>query len=369
MSSGTPVLAATRDLGNLMGGDIAGIALDGGEIVIAGSTANGSLSAGTIKNALAGGTDAFVARMSATLAPGAGDVLSYYGGAGNDKATSLAVGGGKVWIGGSAGTDLPGGLTPVGTKDGFLASLDVAAGTVAWSRRFTGKDGQAAPTAIALAPQGSSVLDRLGLPSGTLDLVDSQKLTAVSALRQGDQFTIKVGEGRTAKVTIDNKDTLETFAQKIRRASGFQAKVTITTADGVRSLRIEPLNSRMVLEVGMGATNKDALESLGIPEGIIRATKVDGDGKIVPGDGKANLYGLGLASDLDLSNAVQINHTLAEIAAAMGVVRKAYKDLVADAQPKGVGDAAARASGPVPAYLTNQISNYQAALDRLTGGG
>jgi hypothetical protein len=366
LSGGAPVLSATRDLGDLQGGDIAGLALDGGEVVIAGSTANGALSAGTVTRALAGGVDAFAARLSATLTPGGGDAIAYYGGAGDDKATSLAVGGGKVWIGGSAGTDLPG-QAPVGTKDGFLASLDVATGTIDWSRRFTGKDGQAAPTAIAVAPTGASVLDRIGLPTGTLDLSDSQKLTAVSALRAGDQFTISTGGGVPKAVTIDNADTLDTLAQKIRRAAGFQAKVTLTTVDGVRGLRIEPLNARMTLEIGMGKTNKDALESLGISEGIIRATTINDAGKTMPADGKAMLYGLGLASDLNLSSTVQVNHVLAELAAAMGVVRTAYKDLVAAAQPKGVVDAAAKPSGPVPAYLTNQIANYQAALDRLGG--
>jgi hypothetical protein len=59
---------------------------------------------------------------------------------------------------------------------------------------------------------------------------------------------------------------------------------------------------------------------------------------------------------------------LAELAASIGVVRTAYKDLVAGAQPKGVQTANASANGPVPAYLTNQIANYQAALNRLTGG-
>jgi hypothetical protein len=119
----------------------------------------------------------------------------------------------------------------------------------------------------------------------------------------------------------------------------------------------------------MGATNKDALETLGIPEGIIRSTTVNADGKTVPADGKSMLYGLGLATDLNLSDAAQVGHVLAELAAAMGVVRTAYKDLVAAAQPKGVKTAAAAASGPVPAYLTAQIANYQAALNRLTGGG
>jgi len=52
-------------------------------------------------------------------------------------------------------------------------------------------------------------------------------------------------------------------------------------------------------------------------------------------------------------------------------IRKAYKDLVKAATPKSQLDAAAAAaaaSGKVPAYMTNQISNYQAALERLTGG-
>ncbi|MGH6910770.1 MAG: hypothetical protein ACREEG_11330, partial [Phenylobacterium sp.] len=319
MTSGTPVLSSTRDLGDLQGGDIAGIALDGGEVVIAGTTSNGNLSAGTVTHALAGGTDAFAVRLSSTLTPGAGDKIAYYGGTGNDKATSLAVSNGQVWIGGSAGTDLPN-QPAVGTKDGFLANLDVAAGTVSWSRRFTGKDGQAAPTAIAVAPTGASVLDRMGLPQGTLDLSDSQKITAVSSLRAGDQFTLKVNDGRAATVTIDGNDTLDTLAQKVRRASGFQAKVTLTTVNGVRTMKIEPLNTRMTLEVGMGAASKNALESLGISEGVIRSTTINDAGKTVPADGKSMLYGLGLASDLNLSNPAQINHVLSELASAMGVV-------------------------------------------------
>ncbi len=368
VSSGTPVLSSTRDLGDLGGGDIAGLALDGGNIVIAGSTGNPALSVGTPTNAHAGGMDVFAIRLSATLTPGAGDKLTYYGGAGDDKATSLAVADGKVWVGGSAGTDLPG-QPPVGTKDGFLANLDLDTGAVDWSRRFTGKDGQAAPTAIAVAPGGASVLDRIGLPSGTLDLSDSQKITAVSSLRAGDQFTITPGQGRTGTVTIEANDTLDTLAQKIRRAAGFQAKVTLTTVNGVRSMRIEPLNARMTLEIGMGKTNKDALETLGISEGIVRATTVTDAGKTVPADGKGMLYGLGLASDLNLSDTAQVNHVLAELASAIGVVRNAYKDLVAASQPRGVATAIDKPSGPVPAYLTNQIANYQAALNRLTGGG
>ncbi len=99
-----------------------------------------------------------------------------------------------MWIAGSAGTDLPG-QPAVGTKDGYLANLNVATGSIDWSQRFTGKDNIAAPTSIAVDPTGASVLDRLGLPSGTLDLSDSQQLTAQSSLRPGDQFTVRPGDG------------------------------------------------------------------------------------------------------------------------------------------------------------------------------
>jgi hypothetical protein len=367
LSGGAPVLTATRDLGDLQGGDLAGLALDGGQVVLAGNTTNGALAGGTVTRSHAGGVDAFAIRLSASLTPGAADRLAYYGGTGDDRATSLAASGGKVWISGSAGTDLPS-QAPVGKKDGFVANLNMDTGAVDWSRRFTGKDGQAAPTAIAVAPGGSSVLDRIGLPTGLLDMTDSSRITAVSAIRGGDQFTVKVGSGRVATVTIEEKDTLDTLAQKIRRAASFNAKVSITTVAGMRQLKIEPLNPRNMVEIGSGKTDKDALEMLGITEGVVRATILV-DGKSVPADEKGMLYGLSLDRELNLLDKAEYTHIAAELSTAMGVIRTAYKDLVAAASPKSAQAAAAAAGGPVPAYLTNQIANYQAALSRLTGGG
>ena len=370
ISSGTPVLSSLRDLGDLQGGDIAGLGLDAGQVVVAGTTANGALSAGAITRASAGGTDAFAARISADLSVSAGDAIAYYGGSGNDRATSLAVSAGQVWIGGQAGADLPG-QAPVGTKDGFLAKLDVASGSIDWSRRFTGKDGMASPTAIAVDPVGASVLDRIGLPSGTLVLADSQRLTAQSSLRAGDQFGVKAGDGTAKMVTIDEAETYATLAQKIRRASGFEAKVTVTTSlSGQRQLSITPLNPRLTIQLDAGKAGKDALETLGLKAGVIRETALI-NGLSTPADGKGMLYGLGLAAPLNFSDAVQAQHALSQVSSAMGIVRSAYRDLVAAATPRSAVTPAQarRAGGPVPQYLTNQIANYQAALARLTGGG
>ena len=275
-----------------------------------------------------------------------------------------------MWIGGQAGADLPG-QAPVGTKDGFLAKLDVASGSINWSRRFTGKDGMASPTAIAVDPVGASVLDRIGLPSGTLVLADSQRLTAQSSLRAGDQFSVKAGDGTAKMVTIDEAETYATLAQKIRRASGFEAKVIVTTSlSGQRQLSITPLNPRLTIQLDAGKAGKDALETLGLKAGVIRETALI-NGLSAPADGKGMLYGLGLAAPLNFSDAVQAQHALSQVSSAMGVVRSAYRDLVAAATPRSAVTPAQarRAGGPVPQYLTNQIANYQAALARLTGGG
>jgi len=368
VSGGAPSLTSSRDLGDLKGGDLAGLGIDGGQIVIAGTTTNGALSAGTTTRALSGGTDAFVARLSANLTPDAGDRLAYYGGAGDDRATSLAVAGGQVWISGSAGTDLPG-QAAVGKKDGFLTRLDLDTGGIDWSRRFTGKEGHTVPTAIAIDTQGASVLDRLGLPKGTLGFTDSAQLSAMSSVRVGDQFQVQVGEnGRKKPITIEAGETLATLSMKLKRALGFQGKVEMVTVDGTRRLQIKPLNDRTTIELFEGKTGKDAMSLLGLTEGIIRNTTTE-KGKVVPADGKGMIFGLGLPSDLNLSDKEQVNHTLAELTAAMNQVRAAYNFLKTEATPKSVLDAqkAAQTGGKVPAYLTNQIANYQAALDRLGG--
>jgi len=372
ISSGTPVLSSTRDMGDLQGGDIVGLALDGGDIVIAGSTGNPALAGGTTTRAHSGGVDAFAARMSKDLSPGGS--IAYYGGAGDDRATGLSVSNGQVFIAGSVGTTLDGqdgdpDLAAVGKKDGFLARLDIAAGSVGWARRFTGKDGYTTPGAIAVDATGASSLDRLGLPKGTFDSTDSQRITAASSIRAGEQFTVRMGTGRAQTITIDAEETLQTLAAKIKRATGFQAKVALGTASGARKLTITPLNDRTIIEFGAGKDGKDALEFLGIPEGIVRNTTIDKKGASTSADGKGQIFGLGLEADLRLDSALEIAHSQADIATAMGVVRKAYKDLVAQFTPQSnlPAAAAASASGPVPQYLQNQLANYQAALARLGG--
>lgn len=360
----TGALVATRDLGNLQGGSIAGLALNGNQVVIAGTASNGALSVGTTTSNPSGGSDAFVAQVSADLSTQPTDAIAYYGGSGDDRATAVTVSNGQVYIVGIAGTDLPG-QAPLGKQDGFLAAIDVASGNVTYSRRFTAKDGVAAPSSIAASATGASALDLMGLPSGSLTTTVSQQVSTQSSLRPGDQFTIKAG-GITRTVTIDKGETLDTLVQKINRASGFEATASIIhNLDGTKQLKVVPAYDSVTVEIGPGPDGKNALTQLGLQEGDLNLTKLV-NGTSVPADGGSKIYGLGLSSNLNLSDPTQIQHALATVGTAMGNVRSAFRDLSNLENPPPAN--AGTNSGSVPTYLSNQIANLQAGLARLTGG-
>jgi hypothetical protein len=366
VSGATATVSGTRDLGDLQGGTLAGIKLDGGQLYVAGSSRNPSLGFSTTTNAHAGGMDGFAARLSTDLGNTASDALSYFGGADDDTVTAMAVANGKVWLTGLAGDTLPDGSPPIAAQDGYLVELDVAAGTTASAQRLTGKDGYVTPTALSVDTTGSSALDRLGLPKGALAWTDSQKIVSATSARPGDQFQIRTREGGPlSTVTLAASDTLETLAAKVSRAAGFRAKVEVVVDGEFRRLKITPANESATVEILPGRGGKDLLDSLGLAEGVVRLTKVE-NGRTVSASGGGNVYGLTLANDLRLNTDDAIRNSQLVLSRALTAIRTAYKDLEAASKPASL--TAAANLGPAPAYLTNQISNYQAALDRLTGG-
>ncbi len=277
----------------------------------------------------------------------------------------MAVSDGKVWVAGQASADQPG-ASAISTKDGFLAQLDVLGGT-AVVHRLTGKDGIATATSIAVDASGASALDKLGLPKGALLYADSTKVAAATSARAGDTFQIRTAEGgRLATVTLEAGDTLEILATKVRRAAGSKAKVEIVSDGDFRRLKITPATKSSTVEVLPGKGGMDFIGSIGLTPGVIRNTVIDKAGKSVSADGGGPVFGLGLPAELDVRDEKAIKNALAVLGKSLGKVRDAYRQLETAAKPEPV--ASKSASGPVPAYLTNQVANYQAALDRLTGG-
>ena len=365
----TVTAGATRDLGTLKGGDLVGLKIDGGQLYVGGSTANNVMSINGATTAPSGGMDAFVGRMSLDLSNNSQDSLTYYGGTGDDTVTGFDVSNGTAWLVGSAGKNLDGSET-VGTKDGYVAQINVGTGNVDWSQRLTGKDGYATPTSVAVAKTGASSLDALGLPAGTMSYTQSDRVVSSTAARAGDTFQIRTRErGPLTTITIEANDTLETLADKIKRASGFRAKVDTATSGNSRVLKISPASNTSTIEIVAGKGGTDVLSALGLAGGIVRATKTE-DGKTVSADGNGPVYGLSLPPELDLTTEAGRKNATMVIQRAMSSVRSAYREIADTAMgiKSDSSTSSGKSGGTVPAYLTSQISNYQAALNRLTGG-
>jgi len=356
-------VTATRNLGGLGGGAVLGVGLDAsGDVLIGGSTA-ANLNVGSTTIARGGALDGFAVKISADLTSTAADGVAYYGGTGADKVSAATVANGQVWLTGSTTGALPG-LTTQGTTDGFVAGIDVGAGAVTYSQRFTAKDQMDAPQSIAVDASGGSALDRLGLPSGTLKYGDSTLLTSISSVRDGDQFKIQVGNSSPVTVTVSATDTLTTLADKIRNAGMFEVNVSTTSNGTSTVLQIKPQSDRQNIQLLSGPSGGDALEALGIKPGTVRNATVDKTKGVLPADKGTQIYGLHITSPLDLNNKADIKTALDSIGNAITTVRAIYADLKQAATPQNPASGAA--GGTVPAYLTNRIADYTAALTRLS---
>lgn len=367
-TGGAPELLATRNLGSAYSGEIAGIAVSDGKLIVSGATKNTQLGAGQITNAHAGGTDVFVASLSTDLTASATDRLTYYGGVGDDSAADVKIVDGDVWVTGTWNREKTAKDTDPSTA--YLAKIDANSGQVEWSRTWTGDKQQAAPMALSVTNNGSSVLDRLGLPSGELVQDVSQKLVDSTGLRAGDRFYVtNPSTGRKSAVTIDVKDTLQTLATKIETASGRHLKVTVSTerdkseapdgnsrvlGGGGQYLSITNADNREGALLSAGEGGRDALAGLGLAAGFV------GKGK----DGRKTV-GVELPASLNLSDASSSVNARDFVQSALRSVREAYRamnptTIAAANKPAGT-------SSSSTSYQTAQLANYQAALARLSG--
>ena len=126
-AAGVPTLASTRDLGPISG-DIAGLSVSGGKVILTGTSRDSGLAAGTTTTAHSGGKDVFVASISTDLTAAGTDRLSWYGGEGDDTAADVKVHDGKVWITGVADRD-PAAKDTDPTK-AYLTRIDPETGAV-----------------------------------------------------------------------------------------------------------------------------------------------------------------------------------------------------------------------------------------------
>jgi hypothetical protein len=358
------------DLGDLQNGAIGGLAVSGDQIYLSGSTSNTALDAGgqaTIANASAGGSDAFVANLTDSGAGVAANHVSYVGTGASDKGGSLTVGSdGTVYLAGTTTGTFAGQSRTSANADNLFVSALASDGSLAWTRQYGGADGQSAGRAVALDPQGSSVLDALGLPRGSIAVNQSVDLISQTTLRAGDSFSIQIQSpvAHTSKIAIEAGETLKSLAAKINAALLSNGKAAVNYAKGGKGLQIK-LNPGVTGALIAGPADFDALARLGIAAGTLSNPSPNAKAQATDAGTGSNkkVFGLGLNGTLDLSPAKSAGAARAQLLNVLSAIRNAYRTTNA---PPSTTSSVTQARGPAPAYLTSQLANYSTALNMLS---
>ena len=267
----------TEDLGALQGGGgIGGLAVSGNQVYVSGTTSNGNLTAGgtaTVTAPSSGGTDAFVFGTTDNGTTATAGNVTYVGTAGSDTGSGVTVGSdGTVYLTGSTTGTFAGQSRNIANVTNAFAAAITPSGTVSWTKQFGGADGVSTGAGIAVDPSGSSVLDALGLPQGSVNPNQSVDLTQETSLRAGDSFQIQI-QGvapRTATITIDPGETYGSLVTKINAQLGQTGTAAVNYTGTAENMTITA-NAGNTINLVAGPADFDALGRLGIPAGVISA--------------------------------------------------------------------------------------------------
>jgi hypothetical protein len=367
----------TQDLGDLQnGGTISSIAVSGNQIYLSGSTNNTNLNGGgtaTIVTPSSGAGDAYVMGITDNGTSATASTVSYLGTSALDKGGALTVGAdGTVYLSGTtSGTFAGQTRNTANTTNAFVASL-APGGAVNWVRQYGGLDGQSTGASVAIDPSGGSVLDALGLPKGAINLNQSLDLTTATTLRAGDSFQMKIATAsstRTATITIDAGETLNSLTNKINAEFVGGGKATVNYGAGTEGLKIA-VNPGVTATLIAGPTESDALGRLGIPPGVITSPAKSSSSSSstsapsISADGTA-AYGLGLSRNLTVSDSASAGAVRAQLLNVLSSIRNIYQTSNA---PPASTTSKGNTSGTAPAYLTSQLASYSIAMSMLSGG-
>jgi len=359
----------SQDLGALAaGGSIGGLAVNGNQVYFSGTTSNASLTAGgaaSIATASGGGLEAFVFAFTDNGGTASADRISYVGTGVSEQGGAVSVGpDGTVYLTGTTmGTFAGQSRNVQNTSNAFATALN-SDGTVKWTRQYGGADGKSSGAGLAIDPNGSSVLDALGLPRGTLNLDQSVELTSQTTLRAGTSFQIKVlGNGaRTATITIDQGETLDSLKTKINAQLGGLGKASVNYLGGSANLKLK-VNPGTTIELAAGPKDMDALARLGIPAGVLTAPKTDAKGKPIE-DTDTTTFGLGLSGALDISSRTGANMARSTLLTMLSSLQSTYQKTNAPPTQQAIGNSNGKAS----AYDVALLGKYNTALGLLGGG-
>jgi hypothetical protein len=363
----------TQNLGALSaGGGIGGLTISGNQIYVSGSTSNANLTAGgqaSIAAASSGGTDAFVFNLTDNGTTAAANRVSYVGtGAGDQGGAVTVAPDGTVYLTGSTTGTFAGQQRNVpNVTNAFAAALN-ADGSIAWTRQYGGASGQSTGAGLAVDPNGASVLDALGLPRGTINLNQSVDLASQTTLRAGDSFQIKI-QGvapRTATITIDKGETLNSLATKINAQLGSIGKATTNYSGNTEGLKLT-VNAGQTISLVSGPSDFDALSRLGIAVGVLSAPASGNAGTTTSSSQSTTpTFGLGLtggfAGTLDVSTKTGADLARSQLLTVLSNIQKAYQT---SNTPPSTNTTRGNTTAAAPASASAQLAGYSLALSLL----
>ena len=328
------------NLGALGQGNLSSVAVDGAAIYVAGSTDNAGLTAGgqaSVVAAHGGGADGFLMKITDAGTTANADFITYLGTSANDGANGVAVGGGSVYVTGSTSGAMGGGTAPTRTN-GYVAKLD-GNGARVWVHQYESEQGAAFARGLSVDVQGASVLDKLGLPRGTIRFEEQRLITATSSVRAGDHFYVKVNGGTSFKVTVSAGDTMRSLVSRINTVLLLKGEATLTRSGG-DGLRVGAREGNVV-ELIAGAGGFDALAGLGLQPGKLDARKD------VPDDAPAkerNVFSLELKADAKIDDKTLAKTMAVDLSNAMETIRRAYLAINPAARTQSATNAQAAAA-------------------------
>ncbi|WP_321395359.1 hypothetical protein [Emcibacter sp.] len=357
-------------VGDLAGGEISAIAVDGASVYLAGTSLATSFSGGgSVVTANSGGRDGFVIKLNDIAGALSSDWTSFIGSSSTDSIADLSVANGSVFVAGTTFGALPGD-SKTGFTDAFAARLDGVSGLADWVQQVGDTSSFSSGTAIGFSQNGSSVLTRLGLPTGELSLRQDRDIDTQTTAVKGDYFYISVNDRTPYKIKIKDGDDFYDLAERINSRSFSYLNATVVSGDGGQRLKIATKNGGTVeLLAGKGA--QDALRKLGLePTKILSSEDVFSIGDDSLG---TDLENLGGAFALEIENLTYLRsqqeaeYVFNQLSGSLSTISRAYRSLFYDPIKAQILQQN-QISGQAPAYLTKQVANYQAGLDRLLAG-
>jgi hypothetical protein len=374
--TGTPTWQ--MDIGSLNGGSISGIAVSGNQVYLSGTSSNASLTAGgqaTVAAASSGGKQAFVFSATDSGTGATANTVSYVGAVGG-----VTTGGGvtvdsdgTVYLAGTTtGTFAGQSRSVAGANNAFVASLS-SNGTINWTNQYGGIGGQSTGSSVAINPTGSSVLNALGIPGGTLSIHQSVDLSSSTTVQAGDSFNLQVEGtgGRTSTITIGKGATLQSLVDQINSELLSKGKASITyTSTGGQALEITAA-AGSTIAINSGPAASDALGRLGIKPGVITAPAKKGSTSTTSTTTSSSssataakpVYGLSLTTSINLSSKGDAGVAKISMQTVLNAIQNIYQK--ANTPPSTASSTPNQSSGPAPAYLTAQSANYNLALTIL----